>query len=82
MKNVGKVQCSENQAKELIIGKDTVYVHTNIVKIEEDREGNKVDNLYECDEIQYDKDEYIKLQSEQITECQLAIIELSENLGV
>lgn len=78
MINVGKIQGSKEQAKELIVGLDTVYVHTNIIKLEEDNRGNKVDNLYEYNEIQYTKDEYIALQSEQITNLQLAMLEVLE----
>lgn len=78
MKNMGKIQGSKEQAKELIVGLDTVYVHTNIVKLEEDNQGNKVDNLYEYDEVQYTKDEFIEMQSEQITNLQLAMLEILE----
>lgn len=47
-----RVQGNTAQAKPLIVGKDTVYVHSNIVQIEED--------LYEYDEVQYTEDEYIE----------------------
>lgn len=67
------------QAQPLIIGKDTVYVHENIAALE--------DNLYQYDEVQYEKDEYIKLMAEQnqelkstvdtLTEC---LLEVSESL--
>ena len=59
MKDMGIVRGSAAQAKPLIIGKDTVYVHTNIKPVE-DEEG-----LFEYHEIQYEKDEYIKLMAEQ-----------------
>lgn len=59
MKDMGIVQGSAAMAKPLIIGKDTVYVHTNIKPVE-DEEG-----LFEYHEIQYEKDEYIKLMAEQ-----------------
>lgn len=88
MKNIGRIQGSEKQAKELIIGYDTVYVHSNIIKITEDKEGNPLDNLYEYDEIQYTKDEYIKFISEKNTQLesrvidtQLALCEVYELLG-
>ena len=64
MKDIGIIQCSKSQAIPLIVGYDTVYVHTDIVKVDVDFMGNKVDNLYQCHEIQYDKDEYIRLMSE------------------
>jgi len=59
MKDMGIVRGSAAQAKPLIIGKDTVYVHTNIKPVE-DEEG-----VFEYYEIQYEKDEYIRLMAEQ-----------------
>ena len=59
MKDMGIVRGSAAQAVPLVIGKDTVYVHSNI-KTVEDEEG-----LFEYHEIQYEKDEYIKLMAEQ-----------------
>ena len=55
MKNMGVVKGSEEQAKELIVGFDTVYVHKNIKKLE--------DGDYQYEEVQYDKDEYIELMA-------------------
>ena len=55
MKNMGIVRGSEEQAKELIVGFDTVYVHKNIKKLE--------NGDYEYKEIQYDKNEYIALMA-------------------
>ena len=59
MKDMGIVRGSAAQAEPLIIGKDTVYVHTNIKPVE-DEEG-----VFEYYEIQYEKDEYIKMLAEQ-----------------
>lgn len=56
MKDYGRVRGSKEQAKPLIIGKDTVYIHTDIVDIEDDQ--------CEYNEVQYDKDEFIKLMAE------------------
>lgn len=50
---MGIVRGSEEQAKELIVGFDTVYVHKNIKKLE--------DGDYQYEEVQYNKDEYIEL---------------------
>ena len=55
MKNMGVVKGSKEQAKELIVGFDTVYVHKNIKKLE--------DGDYQYEEVQYDKDEYIELMA-------------------
>lgn len=80
MKNMGIVRGSEEQAKELIVGFDTVYVHKNIKKLE--------DGDYQYEEVQYDKDEYIELIAEknktlekQVTDTQLALTELYEMKG-
>ncbi len=64
MKDMGIVQGSLTQAQPLIVGVDTVYIHTNIVKIETDSMGNVTDNLYQYNEIQYSKDEWNALQAE------------------
>ncbi len=61
MKDMGIVQGSPEMAIPLIVGKDTVYVHTDIEQVP-DAEGNTV---WQYHEIQYDKDEYIRLMSEQ-----------------
>lgn len=60
MKDMGIVQGSPEMAVPLIVGKDTVYVHTDIQQVP-DAEGNMV---WQYHEIQYDKDEYIRLMSE------------------
>lgn len=80
MKDMGIVRGSEEQAKELIVGFDTVYVHKNIKKLE--------DGIYQYEEIQYDKDEYIELMAKtnktlekQVTDTQLALTELYEMKG-
>ncbi len=80
MKDMGIVRGSEEQAKELIVGFDTVYVHKNIIKLE--------DGIYQYEEIQYDKDEYIELMAsinkileKQVTDTQLALTELYEMKG-
>jgi hypothetical protein len=52
-----------NSNATLLVGKDTVYVHTDIQKVEIDAEGNPIDNLWQYHEIQYGKDEFIKLIS-------------------
>lgn len=62
MRDMGRIQGSEAQAKELIIGVDTVYVHSNIEQKE-----TEYGSIYEYDEIQYNKDEYITLMSERIS---------------
>jgi hypothetical protein len=65
MKDMGIVQGSGEQAKPIVVGKDTVYTHTDIVKLDTDSDGNPVDNLYEYRETQYDLHEYLQLSIEQ-----------------
>lgn len=65
MIDMGYVTGSKVQAEELIVGTDTVYVHTDIQKLNEtDDNGNPIE-LYKYHEIQYQKDEYVKLMAEQ-----------------
>ena len=76
----GIVQGSESQAKPLIVGVDTVYVHTNITKVETDAEGKAVEGLYQYNEVQYDKDEYIQFMSEKNTALEEQIESTQEAL--
>ena len=87
MKNMGIVQGSAEQAQELIVGIDTVYVHTNIIPVTQDAEGNPIEGLFQFNEVQYDKDEYIKVMAEkndsldqQLTDTQLALCEVYEGI--
>ena len=87
MKEIKNVQGSIEQAQPLIVNKDTVYVHTNIVQAT-DEDGNVVDGLYVYDEVQYTKDEYIQIMAEKnetlerdLTDTQLAIAEIYESLA-
>lgn len=65
MKDMGYVTGSEKQAQELVIGTDTVYVHSEISLVEP-KDGEEMPSpLYRYHEIQYEKDEYIKLMAEQ-----------------
>ena len=87
MKEFKNVQGSLQQAQPLIVNKDTVYVHTNIVQAT-DEDGNVVDGLYVYDEVQYTKDEYIQMIAEKnetlerdLTDTQLAIAEIYESLA-
>ena len=58
MKDMGIRQGSATQAIPIVIGKDTVYIHSSITQIE--------DGLFEYHEIQYGKDEYMELLQKQI----------------
>lgn len=84
MIDVGTVRGSKEQAKELIVGSDTVYVHSDIEPVETD-DGSEV---YQYNEVQYTKDEYIHLLSErnaaledEVTATQLALCDVYELIG-
>ena len=80
MTDYGVVTGSKAQAQELIIGVDTVYVHTDIKKLDQkDERGNDM-NLYQYHEIQYGKDEYIKKISEASTQLQARMESTQEAL--
>ena len=65
MKDMGIVRGSPEMAKPLVVGTDTVFVHTGIEPVTEDQNGNPVENEFQYHEIQYGKDEYIQLMAEQ-----------------
>ena len=86
MKVIGMVQGNTEQAKPLVVGKDTVYVHTDISPVEED--GKVADNLFSYTEVQYDKDEFIEMMAQQneqlsndLIDTQLALCEIYEAIG-
>lgn len=64
MKIFKNILGSKAQAIPVVVNVDTVYVHSNIQKLETDLDGNPTDNLYQYDEIQYTKDEYIQLMAD------------------
>ena len=88
MIDCGYVTGSKEQAVELIVGIDTVYVHDDIQLLKKkDEQGNPVE-VYQYHEVQYDKDEYIKAMSEknselenQLTDTQLALCDVYELIG-
>lgn len=64
------------QAQPLVVSTDKVYIHKNIIKLETDANGNQVDNLYQYEEYQYTKDEFIHSLSEENKELLQAVGEL------
>lgn len=83
MKRLKDVQGSKESAKELIIGKDTVYIHSNIRKIE----GGDDDALmgggevYIYDEIQMTKDEYLEDIQEKLEIANQALADMMLMMG-
>lgn len=94
MKDLGIRQGSGTQAKPVVYCGDTVYVHTDITKVEEVG-GEPVDDLYSYHEYQYGVEEYIesignenaslKTQLEEatgeLTSTQLALVDVYEMIG-
>lgn len=72
MKNMGTVQGSAAMAKPVVVGTNKVYVHTDIKRIEGE------DELYSYKEVQYTKDEYIDVLTNQLSDTQLALCDLYE----
>jgi len=65
MIDVGYVTGSAEQAKELVIGTDVVYVHTEIEELEPEQGEERPSPVFKYKEVQYGKDEFIKLMAEQ-----------------
>lgn len=67
MKKLKDVIGSKEASKELIIGKDTVYIHTNIKPYEDKNDEKKEKSeLYIYDEIQFTLHEYLELKQQEI----------------
>ena len=62
---MGIVRGSPEMAVPLVIGPDTVFVHTDIEPVTNDQDGNPIEGEFQYHEIQYEKDEYIKLMAQQ-----------------
>lgn len=81
MINHGKVR-STVKPESTVIDEYSVWVANNITEISVEDIENTTHIEYEYELLQYSKDEYIKLISEQSYETQLALVELYESLGV
>ncbi|MDU1316659.1 hypothetical protein [Anaerococcus hydrogenalis] len=68
MKKLKDVIGSKEASKELIIGKDTMYIHTNIKPYVDKNEIDKENKseLYIYDEIQFTLHEYLELKQQEI----------------
>lgn len=75
MKDMGIVQGSAEMALPLVIGVDTVYVNTNIQRVEDAENDAEV---YEYHQVQYEKDEYIRLLAEQSKSLENVVVELTQ----
>ncbi len=82
MQNIGIVIGDALAARPLVVGKNKVYVHTNIMPIENS-------TMYSYNEVQYDKNEYIEMMAEEngklkneLINTQLALCEIYESMEV
>lgn len=58
---------SKLASKELVIGKDTVYIHTNIRPyVDKNDDKKEKSELYIYDEVQMTKDEYLEMKQKEI----------------
>lgn len=78
MKDMGIIEVSAAQATNIVVGANTVYIHTDITPTE-----NK--NVFTCHEVQYTKKEYLEIMNERerqleerINNTQVALTELYE----
>lgn len=86
MINHGKVR-STIKPESMVIDEYSVWIHEDIQEIEVSNEPNdesetKTHIEYEYTMIQYDKNEYIMNQAQQITDTEMALCEIYESLGV
>lgn len=86
MINHGKVR-STIKPESMVIDEYSVWIHEDIQEIEVSNEQNdesetKTHIEYEYTMIQYDKNEYIMNQAQQITDTEMALCEIYESLGV
>jgi hypothetical protein len=70
-------QRSTVQPEPMVLDEHSVWIHTNIQAVEE-TVGEEVFNVYEFDMVQYTKDEYISKLDDQLTDTQLALVEVYE----
>jgi hypothetical protein len=62
MRDNGIVRGEKEHAVPVVIGTDTVYIHDDIHEYDKfDSDGNKTGIGYEYHEVQYDKDEYLRM---------------------
>lgn len=66
MKKLKDVIGSKEASKELIIGKDTVYIHTNIRPYKDENKEKESSNLFIYDEVQMSLYEYLEIKQKEI----------------
>lgn len=77
MVELKNIQGCKESSEPLIIGKDTVYIHSNVKK-EKDSDGRIT---YTYDEVQMTKDEYLAHLQKQVETADATIADLIEMIG-
>ena len=75
----GKVR-STVKPEPMVIDEFSVWIHKNITEVSENVGEENEFIGYEYDMIQYEKDEYIRMLDTQLTDVQLALVELYEGM--
>jgi hypothetical protein len=70
-------QRSTVKPEPMVIDESSVWVHSNIQPVEE-TVGEEMFSGWEFNMIQYTKDEYIRMLDTQLTDTQLALVEVYE----
>jgi len=70
-------QRSTVQPEPMVLDEHSVWLHTNITPVEE-TVGEEVFSGWEFNMVQYTKDEYIRMLDTQLTDTQLALVEVYE----
>lgn len=73
-------QRSTVQPEPMVLDENSVWIHSNIQAVEE-AVGEEVFSGYEFNMVQYTKDEYISLLDAQLTDTQVAMVEVYELIG-
>lgn len=79
MVDYGK-QRSTVKPEPMVLDENSVWVNTNIQAVEE-TVGDAVFSGWEFNMVQYTKDEYIRMLDTQLTDTQLALVEVYELIG-
>jgi len=76
MKDYGRVR-STVKPEPMVLDEFSVWIYTNIIPVEE-TVGEETFSGWEFNMVQYTKDEYISLLDKQLTDTQLALVEVYE----
>ena len=76
MKDYGRVR-STVKPEPMVLDEFSVWIYTNIIPVEE-TVGEETFSGWEFNMVQYTKDEYISLLDNQLTDTQLALVEVYE----